>query len=123
MRSNRPVFLEPWRIELPINALVSILHRISGFILIVSIPYAAHLLERSLSGPAGFAAVSATLDTGFARLVLVVIAWAWIHHLLAGIRFLALDLGLGHERLIARRSAWTAMAAALALVAGGGLML
>ncbi|MEY6432841.1 succinate dehydrogenase, cytochrome b556 subunit [Thioalkalicoccus limnaeus] len=123
MSANRPVFLELTRIKLPATGIASILHRISGLLLVVTIPVAASLLGLSLSGPEGFALVADWLGHWFATLVLFVLAWSLFHHLLAGIRHLVLDLGLGLERAAARQSAWTVIAAALALVVIGGIAL
>jgi succinate dehydrogenase / fumarate reductase, cytochrome b subunit len=125
MNKNRPVFLDLWRIRLPVTGWVSILHRISGVLLVLTIPYAAYLFGLSLTGPQGFAAAGAVLDSVLVRLVLLVLAWSFLHHLFAGIRFLLLDLEVGIERPAARRSAWitiTAAVAALVLV-GGGILL
>jgi succinate dehydrogenase / fumarate reductase, cytochrome b subunit len=58
MQSNRPVFLDLWRIKLPATGIVSILHRISGVLMVLAIPAAAILLSEALSGPEGFAAVA-----------------------------------------------------------------
>jgi succinate dehydrogenase / fumarate reductase cytochrome b subunit len=124
MQKNRPVFLDLRQIRLPITGVVSILHRVSGVLLVLAIPYAVYLFGQSLSGPAGYARAAATLDAPFTRLVLVVLAWSLVHHLFAGVRFLMLDLELGIERPMARKTAWIAVAAALAVVViGGGALL
>lgn len=92
--------------------------------MILAIPYGASLLSLSLSDQAGFEAAAEQLGTPFARAVLLLLAWSLIHHLFAGVRFLLLDLGIGLERPAARRSAWTVLSAALAVVlVGGGLLL
>ena len=124
MQTTRPVFLDLWRIKLPLAGVVSILHRISGVVMVLTIPVAAILFHQALSGPEGFALVAGILDVGLVKLVLVVLAWSLLHHLFAGIRYLLLDLGLGLDRSAARRSAMIALAAAIAvLVIGGGLSL
>ena len=124
MKPKRPVFLELWRIKLPAMGMVSILHRVSGVLLVLTIPLFAHLFHESLEGPEGFAAATATLTSLPMRLVLLVLGWSLLHHLFAGIRYLALDLGLGLEREAARASAKTVIAAALVvLVIGGGVLL
>lgn len=124
MQTTRPVFLDLWRIKLPLSGVVSILHRISGVVMVLTIPVAAILFHQALSGPEGFALVAGILDFWLVKLVLVVLAWSLLHHLFAGIRYLLLDLGLGLDRSAARRSAMIALAAAIAvLVVGGGLSL
>jgi succinate dehydrogenase / fumarate reductase, cytochrome b subunit len=119
MKPKRPVFLELWRIKLPAMGLASILHRVSGVLMVLSIPLFAYLFRQSLEGPEGFAAASATLGAWPVRLVLLVLAWSLLHHLFAGIRYLALDLGLGLEREAARRSARLAIGAAVVVLVVG----
>jgi succinate dehydrogenase / fumarate reductase cytochrome b subunit len=124
MKQNRPVFMDLRQIRLPITGWVSILHRISGIALVLSIPFGVYLFSLSVSGPEGFAAAAAVLDSGLVRLLLLVIGWSFLHHLFAGVRFLMLDLQLGIDRPAARKSAWIAITAAVALlVIGGGLLL
>lgn len=117
--ANRPVFLDLRRIRLPVNAVVSILHRLTGALLVLLIPALIYALQLSLSGPKGFARVSDLLTGWPARLLAVVLLWVLVHHLVAGARFLALDLDLGVGRPAFRRSAWAvvlgAPVAALAL--------
>lgn len=116
MQSTRPVFLELWRIKLPITGIVSILHRISGVLMVLTIPLVAMLFNRALASPDGFAAVVALLDSWLVRLLLLVLTWSLLHHLLAGIRYLLLDLGFGLERPAARQSARGVLVAAAALL-------
>ena len=123
MASSRPVFLELWRIRLPIPGFVSILHRVSGVLMVLAIPVFAGLFAQALSGPAGFASVAALTSGFLAKLVLLILAWALLHHLLAGLRYLALDLGWGVDRLAARKSAWVTLYAALALTLATALVL
>ncbi|QVL50576.1 MAG: succinate dehydrogenase, cytochrome b556 subunit [Thiocapsa sp.] len=124
MQTTRPVFLDLWRIKLPIPGVVSILHRISGVLMVLAIPLAAIFFHQALSGPAGFEQVAGILDFWPVKLILLVLAWSLLHHLFAGIRYLLLDLGLGLDRPAARRSSWAALIAAIVvLVIGGGLAL
>ncbi|MGD2020201.1 MAG: succinate dehydrogenase, cytochrome b556 subunit [Thiohalocapsa sp.] len=125
MTTSRPVFLELWRIHLPVPAVVSILHRISGVLMVLSIPVFAWLFAQALASPAGFAASAAFLGHPLVQVGLLVMAWALLHHLIAGIRYLVIDLGIGVDRPTARATAWTALTAALALtvVVAGGMLL
>jgi len=120
---KRPVFLNVTQIRLPIAGLASILHRITGALMVVSMPFVIHLLSRSLSGTEGFDAVRALLTGMFARMLLLLGLWVLLHHLLAGIRFLLIDIGIGVDKPMYRYSAWAATLAAplLALALLGGL--
>ena len=118
MSIARPVFLDLWRIALPLPGLVSILHRVSGLLLVLALPLAAWLVERALSGPDGFAVAVAVLDTWPSRVLQGVLLWSLLQHLLAGLRHLALDLGWGLERAVARRTAGLTLLTALGLLVG-----
>jgi succinate dehydrogenase / fumarate reductase cytochrome b subunit len=124
MTTNRPVFLDLWRIRLPVPGVVSILHRVSGVLMVLSIPVFTALFAQALSGPEGFAAAAAFVGHPLVKLALLVMAWALLHHLFAGIRHLVIDLGWGVDRPTARKTAWTALGAALFVtLVGGGMLL
>lgn len=123
MAKRRPVFLELWRIRLPIPGVVSILHRISGVLMVLAIPIFAALFAQALASPAGFADVAALASSAIGKLVLLVLAWSLLHHLLAGLRYLALDLGWGLERPMARKSAWMTVSGAIAVTLAGAVVL
>ncbi|MFC1747281.1 succinate dehydrogenase, cytochrome b556 subunit [Pseudomonadota bacterium] len=105
---SRPVYLNLLRIRQPITAITSIGHRISGVLLFLSIPCLIWMLERSLSGPEGYQQVMAFYDSGFAKLIVLLVAWSFVHHLFAGIRFLLLDIEWGVEIETARKTAMVA---------------
>ena len=107
----RPVFLDLRRIRLPINALVSILHRVTGVLLIVSIPLVLGLFALSLSGPEGFSDAAAALRHPLGRLLLLGWFWLLMHHFFVGIRFLLLEVGIGETRQGSRDTAWSSLAA------------
>lgn len=102
----RPVYLNLFAIRQPLPAIVSILHRISGALLfLVGIPLLLWFVQRSLASPEGFQAATEPWTTLAGKIVLLVLAWAYIYHLLAGLRHLALDLHLGIRLEPARSSA------------------
>jgi len=102
----RPIYLNLLAIRQPIPAIVSILHRISGALLfLIGIPILLWGVQRSLASPEIFAQWKAAVSGPFAKLVLLALAWAYIHHLLAGLRHLVMDLHIGLELQSARRSA------------------
>jgi succinate dehydrogenase / fumarate reductase, cytochrome b subunit len=117
---SRPVYLNLFQIRMPIMAMMSILHRASGALLVLSIPYFAYLLGLSLESEQGFMQVRSQLSGWFMQLVLLVLAWGVLHHLLSGIRFLFIDFDIGVQKGSARTTAWlvTITAAAVVLIAG-----
>ena len=95
MKDNRPVNLDIGTIKLPITAYVSITHRVSGVILVVSAFLLLYALDMSLAGPEGFAALADCLASPVAKFVLWGIIVALIYHSLAGIKHLIMDFGIG----------------------------
>jgi len=90
--NNRPKNLNLLTIRLPINALVSILHRVTGCVLFLILPLLLITMHWSLSSEQGFLTVTNILNSPFTKLVLIGFAWAFFHHFFAGIRHLAMDV-------------------------------
>lgn len=120
---SRPVFLEIPNIRLPIPGIVSILHRISGVILFVMLPVLLYLLSGTLSRESAFETYRAIVSNPLVKLILIGVLWAYLHHLLAGVRFLFLDAHKGLELNTARNTAKLAFAAALVLTVVLGALL
>jgi len=91
-QKSRPKNLNLLTIKLPINALVSILHRATGCILFLMLPVILLLLQWSLNSALHFETVIAILHSPFIKLMLLGLAWAFFHHFFAGIRHLAMDV-------------------------------
>lgn len=124
MAHRRPFFLNLLIIRLPVAGYMSILHRVSGAWLVLAIPGLLWLLQHSLASPGGFGAIRDFLHSWPGAAGLCLLLWALLHHLLAGIRYLLLDLDIGIERPAYRHSAWLVILAAppLALLLTGGLL-
>ncbi|MGE0801529.1 MAG: succinate dehydrogenase, cytochrome b556 subunit [Lautropia sp.] len=115
--TRRPVYFDLRRIALPVGAVASFLHRVSGVLLVLALPVLAEVFGRSLAGPTGFDEAVRLLDGWWARLAAIVLAWALAHHLLAGVRHLAMDAGVGWRLRHARASAGIAIGGGLAAAA------
>ena len=114
---RRPKHLNLLRIRLPLPALISILHRISGCLLALASPWLFWAIERAVSSEAAFYEARVALSSSFATSLALLMLWALLHHLLAGIRLLALDLGFGAQLRTARISSWVVLALSGAPVA------
>lgn len=91
-QNNRPKNLNLFTIRLPVNALVSILHRATGCLLFLILPLLLLALQWSLSSAGHYQTLQILLHLPFAKLVLLGLAWAFFHHLFAGVRHLAMDV-------------------------------
>ncbi|KAA8693239.1 succinate dehydrogenase, cytochrome b556 subunit [Pseudomonas syringae pv. tagetis] len=95
MNSQRPVNLDLRTIKLPVTAYTSILHRISGVILFVGIAIMLYAMDKSLASEEGFGEVKACLTSPLAKLIIWGLLSALLYHLVAGIRHLIMDTGVG----------------------------
>ncbi|MCG7990013.1 MAG: succinate dehydrogenase, cytochrome b556 subunit [Candidatus Thiodiazotropha lotti] len=120
----RPVFLNLFKIRLPMAGIMSIIHRATGVVMVLSIPLLIYLFDLSLSGVDGFAAAKAILGMGLVKLILFLMLWALMHHLLAGIRYFLIDIDIGVEKPLFRQTALAVTVAApvVALILLGGLL-
>src|ERR1043166_7643855 len=112
----RPVYLSLARIRLPLPGIVSILHRISGAALfLLGLPLLLYAVQTSLAAPESFAALDAMLATPFAKIVLIGLVWAYLHHFCAGLRYLLLDVHQFIELKPARQSSAVVLITSLVL--------
>jgi succinate dehydrogenase / fumarate reductase, cytochrome b subunit len=110
--------------HLPVPGWVSILHRVSGALLVF--PFVAWLLfmlDASLVSEQGFEQTRAYLQLPLVKLGMLVFIWAYAHHFCAGIRFLLLDINRGIELRQARVSSVLVLVISLALTAWFGAKL
>lgn len=121
---QRPVFLNLLQIQMPVGALTSITHRITGVFLALNIPIAIWLLDMSLQGPQTFAQLQRLSAHWTFKVVAILSIWALAHHLLAGIRHLLSDIDIGSHLPAARHSAWVVNISGfvVAIVAAGALL-
>lgn len=108
---TRPVYLDLLRIHLPLPGWVSILHRVSGALLFLALPFGVWALSLSLSSEAGFLRMADWMTHPLIKLLLLLAVWAFTHHLFAGLRHLALDVHWGVSLKRARQSSLAVMLA------------
>ncbi|MBQ0721242.1 MAG: succinate dehydrogenase, cytochrome b556 subunit [Gammaproteobacteria bacterium] len=95
MNDKRPVNLDIGTIQLPITAYVSILHRVSGVALFVISGLFIWMLDCSLASDESFTALQGILTHPLVKLVLWGMLAALAYHLVAGIRHMFMDFGVG----------------------------
>ena len=84
--------------RLPLAGMVSILHRISGVLLFLLMPFIIWMFDTSVSSEISFDVFRSAFAAGvgfipgwFLKLVALALIWAYLHHLIAGIRHLWMD--------------------------------
>jgi succinate dehydrogenase / fumarate reductase cytochrome b subunit len=106
---SRPIFFNLFLIRLPVAGFMSIIHRVTGVVMVAAIPILLWLLELSLSGDEGFQQSQEWLSSWLGIALIFFALWALMHHFLAGIRYLFLDIDLGIERPLYRHTAWAVL--------------
>ncbi|MFV0575615.1 MAG: succinate dehydrogenase cytochrome b556 subunit [Vibrio sp.] len=104
-RKSRPVNLDLQTIQFPITAIASIVHRVSGVIMFVSVGILLWLLATSLSSPTGFAEAADIVDGFFVKFILWGILTALFYHICGGVRHLLMDMKYCEEKESGMKSA------------------
>ncbi|MDO8374843.1 MAG: succinate dehydrogenase, cytochrome b556 subunit [Polaromonas sp.] len=84
--------------RLPLAGLVSILHRVSGAIMFILMPFIIWMFDTSISSEISFEKFKAAFNIGMLglpgfiwKLVALALIWAYLHHFIAGLRHLYMD--------------------------------
>ncbi|MHA7602353.1 succinate dehydrogenase, cytochrome b556 subunit [Alicycliphilus sp. T452] len=109
---NLNLFTDIRTYRLPLAGLVSILHRVSGMLLFVLLPFIIWLFDKSVSSEISFGSFTSAFSTGigflpawFIKLVVLALIWSYLHHLAAGVRHLVLDVTHKTTKEFGRHSA------------------
>lgn len=122
-KMKRPVNLDLMTIKQPPTAIVSILHRISGILIFLLMPFMLYALQQSLLSPEDFFRTQQCLTQGFMKFLVWVFFSALIYHVIAGIRHLLMDIGLGEHLATAQKSAWLVLGLAFVCIIWLGVSL
>lgn len=109
--------------RLPLAGIVSILHRISGFMMFALLPVVLYLFERSIRSEISYAHFQGIISQPIVKLILLALAWGYLQHFCAGVRHLVMDLHFGLDKDSARKSAASVIVVSLSLTALVGLKL
>ena len=101
--------------KLPWSGKVSILHRVSGALLFLSLPFILYLFDKSITSEISFITFSEMVANPLIKLFILALIWGFLHHFCAGIRFLMLDTHRGIEKHQIQKSAITVLVISLAL--------
>jgi succinate dehydrogenase / fumarate reductase cytochrome b subunit len=101
--------------RLPWSGKVSILHRVSGALLFLSLPFLLYLFDKSVTSEISFVTFSEVVANPLIKLIILGLIWGFLHHFCAGIRFLLLDTHRGLEKHQIQKSAVTVLAISLSL--------
>ncbi len=110
--------------RLPIAGIVSILHRVSGVVMFVLLPFIVWLFDNSVSSEVSFDTFTSAFRVGlgvapgwFVKLAALGLIWAYLHHVLAGLRHLWMDATHSVTKAHGRSSAQATLVVSLLLTA------
>lgn len=109
--------LELSNYRLPLAGVVSILHRISGFLMFALLPVVLYLLQLSIQSELSFEHFRGIASHWFTKLVILALVWAYFQHFCAGVRHLIMDTHVGLDKDSARKSAATVLVISVVLTA------
>lgn len=108
--------------RLPLAGWVSIMHRISGLMMFVLLPFIVWVFDRSVTSSLSYEQLTSAFDSGtgiygawFLKLVSLGLIWAYMHHLFAGIRHLYMDRTHKVDKAFGKSSAMATLVVSLGL--------
>jgi succinate dehydrogenase / fumarate reductase cytochrome b subunit len=120
VKDKRPINLDISSIHLPLAAYTSILHRISGVIVFVGVAILLWIFDLSMSSEQGFNSVREIMTSPLMKFIVWGVLSALAYHLVAGVKHLLMDMGIGESKEAAPRGAkLTIVVSAVLIIALG----
>jgi succinate dehydrogenase / fumarate reductase cytochrome b subunit len=121
---NINIFTDVRTYRLPAAGFVSILHRVSGLLMFLLLPFILWMFDNSLSSEISYAAFTNAFVAGigfvpawFVKLVVLALSWAYLHHFIAGVRHLWMDATHSVSKQQGKSSAVVTLTLSLVLTA------
>jgi succinate dehydrogenase / fumarate reductase, cytochrome b subunit len=121
VKDNRPVNLDISTISLPLAAYTSITHRVSGVIVFVGIAILLWIFNTSLGSEEGFNQIKELMTSPIVKFVVWGILSALAYHMVAGIKHLLMDSGIGETKEAAPLGAKITIILSLVLIIALGV--
>jgi succinate dehydrogenase / fumarate reductase, cytochrome b subunit len=116
--------------RLPLAGVVSILHRASGGLMFVLLPFVIWLFDVSVSSEVSYERFTSAFAAGIGvvpawgvKIVVLALIWAYLHHAIAGLRHLWMDATHSVSKEQGHSTAVATLAISLVLTLGLGAKL
>ena len=133
MRRQRPGtmrLIDATQYRLPLAAWLSILHRVSGAMMFVLLPFVIWLFDVSVTSEISYERFTTAFGAGIGfvpgtlvKLVVLGLIWAYLHHFIAGVRHLWMDMTHSVSAAQGRSSAVVTLGLSLLLTVALGAKL
>lgn len=128
--TNLNVFKDLTSYRLPVAGIVSILHRVSGLLMFLLLPLVVWLFDTSVTSEVSYESFRSAFDAGIGfvpalivKLAVLALIWAYLHHLIAGLRHLWMDATHSVSKEQGRHSAVLTLVVSVALTLALGAKL
>ena len=111
----RPKYLNLLQIRMPLPAIVSIMHRVSGAALFLALPLMLWWWQTSLTSINTFAVFRGMVSLWWMKVIMIGLVWGYLHHLFAGLRHVVMDLDMATDLPAARLSSVVVLVVSIAL--------
>jgi succinate dehydrogenase / fumarate reductase cytochrome b subunit len=108
--------------RLPLAGVVSILHRASGALMLVLLPFVIWMFDTSVTSEVSYDVFASAFSAGlgvfpgwFVKIVVLALIWAYLHHFIAGVRHLWMDATHSVTKEFGRQSAVVTLVLSIAL--------
>ena len=81
------------------------MHRISGALMFLLLPFVLFLFDKSITSEISFEFFRGYVSHPLVKLAILALSWAYLHHFIAGIRHLVMDMHIGLSKHEAVKSA------------------
>ena len=116
--------------RLPVAGIVSILHRASGLVMFVLLPFIIWMFDASVTSEISYSQFSSVFKNGtgllpgwFYKLIVLALIWSYLHHIIAGLRHLWMDATHSVSKEFGRISAIVTLALSIVLTLALGAKL
>jgi succinate dehydrogenase / fumarate reductase cytochrome b subunit len=116
--------------KLPPAGVVSILHRLSGLVMFVLLPFIIWMFDTSITSEITYSQFASVFKSGtgllpgwFYKLIALALIWSYLHHLIAGVRHLWMDATHAVSKEFGRQSAIVTLAVSIVLTLALGAKL
>ncbi|MEJ6000533.1 succinate dehydrogenase, cytochrome b556 subunit [Paucibacter soli] len=121
---NINIFTDVRTYRLPVAGFVSILHRVSGLLMFLLLPFVIWMFDNSLTSEISYGAFTNAFVAGigfvpawFVKLATLGLIWGYLHHFIAGLRHLWMDATHSVSKEFGKSSAVFTLVVSLALTA------
>ena len=129
-RPGKMRLVDATQYRLPLAAYVSILHRASGLLMFILLPFILWMFDNSLTSEVSYGRFTSAFKVGafglpavLLKLVVLALIWAYLHHFIAGVRHLWMDMTHSVTEAQGKSSAVVTLVLSLGLTAALGAKL